>query len=130
MKTRVCLKYFVTDCSWVPSAVWATNFPVSSLHLNPLRYSNQIQEKKIPDLHLVFPKCGNVPNTQNRYSLAQRRPLALINTSLDAKFSAQNFSFADKSNQWVKVLGLAVSLNWGKCTKHTERCIILLTVSL
>ena len=52
-----------------------------------------------PDLHPVFLKCGNARNTQNSYSLTLWWPLELNNTSLDAKFSVKNFSFADKSNQ-------------------------------
>ena len=48
------------------------------------------------DLYPDFPKCGNTPNTQNNYSLTLQWPLGLHNTSLDAKFSVQNFSFCWK----------------------------------
>ena len=63
-----------------------------------------------PDMHTVFMKYGNAPNTQKSYSLTMWSPLRLYNTSLDAKFS---FSF-----------GLTISLNWGKCPKYTKRSII------
>ena len=46
-----------------------------------------------PDLHPVFEKCGNAPNTQNNYRLTLWWPLGLHNTSMDAKFTWQNFSF-------------------------------------
>ena len=52
---------------WVPSELWSHchNTPNSKLH-------------KIlsPGLNPVFPKCGNAPNTQNRYSLTLWWPLA------------------------------------------------------
>ena len=44
-------------------------------------------------LHPVLPKCGNAPDIQNSYSLTLYWSLDLHNTSLDAKFSVQNFSF-------------------------------------
>ena len=38
--------------------------------------------------------------------------------SLDAKL--KTLSFADKSNQWVKVPVSTVSLDWVKCLKYTK----------
>ena len=64
------------------------------------------------ELNPVFLKCGNAPNTQNRYSLTLWWLLGLQNTSLDAKFRVQNFSFL-LINQYHKVPGSTVSLNWG-----------------
>ena len=60
----------------------------------------------------VFLKCGNAPNTGNRYSLTLWQSLGLQNTSLDVKCRVQNFSLL-LINQWLKVPGSTVSLNWG-----------------
>ena len=42
----------------------------------------------------------------------------------------KTLAFGDQSNQWVKVLRSAVSINWGKCPKYTKWCIIQLKLSL
>ena len=84
-----------------------------------------LQKILSPDLHSDFPKCENVPNTESSYSLILWWRLSLYNTSLDAKFSVENFSFC-----WsVKSMSSSVSLHWGKFPKYTEWCAIQPTVS-
>ena len=68
---------------------------------NPLTRSPQIAEILSQDLHPVFTKYRNAPITHN--SLTLQWPLGLHNTSLDAKFNAQNFSFCwsiKSMSQW------------------------------
>ena len=104
--------------NWVPSGLWLKCYNTPKL-----------QKLLYPDLNRVFPKCGDAPNTQNSYSFTLWLPLGLHNTSLDAKFRSQNFSFV-LIKQWLKVPGSTVFLNWGKCSKYTKRCITQLTISL
>ena len=54
---------------------------------------SKLQKILSPDLHLISPKCGNAANNQSSYSFTLYWPLGLHNTSFDAKFSVQNFSF-------------------------------------
>ena len=81
-----------------------------------------------PDLYPVFPKCGNAPNIQNSYSSTLWWHLGLHNTSLDAKFRVQNFSFL-LINLWLKVPGSTISLNLYKYPQYTKK-IYNLTHSL
>ena len=91
----------------VNHCIWAISFwsraemeGVGSLHLSecPVSFDHkaitpQIAGNTLPRFKPSFPKCENAPNTQNRYNLTLWRPLGLQNTSLDAKFRVQNFSF-------------------------------------
>ena len=72
--------------NWVSSGLW------SQWH-NPLSHSPQIVKNILPRLASRFSKMWKCPNTQNSYSLTLWWPLSLHNTSLVAKFSAQNFRF-------------------------------------
>ena len=108
----------------VNHCIWAISFwsraemeGVGSLHLSecPVSFDHkaitpQIAGNTLPRFKPSFPKCENAPNTQNRYNLTLWRPLGLQNTSLDAKFRVQNFSFL-LINQWLKVPGSTASLN-------------------
>ena len=73
--------------NWVSSGLW------SQWH-NPLSHSPQIVKNILPRLASRFSKMWKCPNTQNSYSLTLWWPLSLHNTSLDAKFIFQNFSFS------------------------------------
>ena len=54
---------------------------------------SKFQKILSPDQQPVCSECRNVSNKQNSYSLTLWWPLQLHNTSLNAKFSAQIFSF-------------------------------------
>ena len=82
----------VTRRGWVSTPNWVPSGPdyndITHLPTHPKLH------KILPsDLNSIFPKCGNAHNTQNCYSLTLWWYLDLHNTSLDAKFSVQNFSF-------------------------------------
>ena len=93
----------------VNHCIWAISFRpgaemggVRSLHLTewPVSFdckaiTPQIAEDTLPRFKPSFSKMWECPppNTQNRYSLTMRWPLGLQNTSLDAEFRVQNFSF-------------------------------------
>ena len=92
----------VSHCFWVIN-FWSkgdsdglvTECPVEFDHngITHLATHPKLQKIFSPDLHPDFPICGNAPDTQNSYSLTLWWALGLHNTSLYAKFSAQNFSF-------------------------------------
>ena len=83
---RVTWRDWVSTPNLVPSGLW------SQWH-KPLAHSAQIAENTLPRLAPRFSKMRKCPNTQKSYSLTLWWPLGLHNTSLDAKFSVQNFSF-------------------------------------
>ena len=82
----------VTQRGWVSTLNWVR---VGVDHNGITHLATHPKSQKIlsSDLHSDFLKCGNAPNTQNSYSLPLWWPLGLYNTSLDARFSVQNFSF-------------------------------------
>ena len=89
----------VNHCIWTIS-FWprAGLGGVGSLHLTecPVNFDHnaitlQIAENTLRRLKPSFSKCGNSPNTQNRYSLTFWWSLGLQNISLDTKFKVQNF---------------------------------------
>ena len=88
---KVTWKGWVSITNWLPSGFDGNG-------INHLATHPKLQKILSPHLHPDFPKCGNAPNTQNRYSLTLWWPLSLHNTSLDAKFSVQKFSLC----WWIK----------------------------
>ena len=82
----------VTRRGW---SLLLTECPLGFDHNDTTRLLTHPKLQKIlsPGLHPVFPKCGNALYTQNSYSLTLWWHLGLQITSMDAKFSVQNFSF-------------------------------------
>ena len=84
---KVARRGWVSTCNWVPSGLW------SQWH-NPLNHSPQIAENTLPTLEPSFSEMWKCPQySQNSNSLKLWWSLGLHNTSLDAKFSVQNFNF-------------------------------------
>ena len=83
---RVTCRDWVSTPNLVPSGFW------SQWH-KPLAHSAQIPENTLPRLAPRFSKIWKGPITQKSYSLTLWWPLGFHNTSLDAEFSVQNFSF-------------------------------------
>ena len=81
----------VTRMSWVSTPNWV---PSGLCHNRITHLGTQPKSHKLlaPDLPPDFLNYGNVPNTQNSYSLTLWCLFGLHKTSLDAKFSFQNFS--------------------------------------
>ena len=82
---KVTTRDLVSTSNWLPSELW------SQCH-NTLSHA-KLQKILFPELQSIFPKSGNAPNTQNIYSVTLSKILGLHNTSLDALFRVQNFSF-------------------------------------
>ena len=82
--------------------------PVSSDQnaINHLANHSKLQKILSPDLHTVFTKCETAPNIRSTCSLTMWWPLGLHNTSLDAEFRVEKFSFclqikSISSGTWV-----------------------------
>ena len=86
----------VTGRSSVSTSNWVPNGFSSQWH-NPLTHSSQIAKNALPKLAPSFSKMWKYHQCsqclQNSLSLRLEWPLGLQNTSLDANFSVQNFSF-------------------------------------
>ena len=86
----------VTGRSSVSTSNWVPNGFSSQWH-NPLTHSSQIARNALPKLAPSFSKMWKYHQCsqclQNSLSLRLEWPLGLQNTSLDANFSVQNFSF-------------------------------------
>ena len=87
---KLARRGWVSTSNWVPSGLW------SQWH-NPLTHSPQIAKNTLPKLAPSFSKMWKFHQCsqclQNSFILRLEWPLGLQNTSQDAKFSVQNFSF-------------------------------------
>ena len=89
-------------------SVYLTECPVSFDH-NAI--TPQIAQNTLPRFKPSFYKMWKCPQYPKQVQIDIVLSLGLQNTLLDAKFRVQNFSFL-LINQWLKVPGSTVSLNW------------------